>query len=321
MPTTVLRSKSEIFLEEHKGDWAELQRLLRGIAPEDIRGLQRLPKLYRRVVADLAQARAMGLAPDILEYLNDLAAAAHHRLYSTGPVSAGAVVPWIKDSLPWVVFRHPWAFLLAAGLFFGSFTLSLFLIWGNPGWAQAVVPAETLEMFEEMYAETTEGGMGLGGAAYYIQHNTSLAFLCFAGGVLFGLGSVYFLLYNGLFLGTVAGYLTAQGYGEAFWRFVTAHSGLELSGIVFAGAAGLVMGHRIVEAGRYNRRDELRRSRDEILTVLAPAVLLLALAAFVEGIISPSGAEMALRISILSVSLGILSLVFLVYPLLRKKTS
>src|SRR5690606_34190487 len=80
----------------------------------------------------------------------------------------------------------------------------------------------------------------------------------FGGGVLFGLGSVFFLVFNGLVIGTVAGHLTRIGYGETFWPFVSGHSAFELSAIVLAGAAGLRLGGALLAPGQRSRARALR---------------------------------------------------------------
>ena len=46
---------------------------------------------------------------------------------------------------------------------------------------------------------------------HYIRNNIGIAFQCFATGLLAGLGSLFFLVINGVMIGAVAGYLTARG--------------------------------------------------------------------------------------------------------------
>ena len=48
---------------------------------------------------------------------------------------------------------------------------------------------------------------------FYIRHNIGIAFQCFAGGLFAGIGSLFYLIYNGAIIGAVAGYLTERGHG------------------------------------------------------------------------------------------------------------
>jgi len=81
---------------------------------------------------------------------------------------------------------------------------------------------------------------------FYIWNNIRISFQAFAGGIALGLGSVFFLVYNGVHGGAVAGFLAQAGLGRQFWPFVATHSALELPALVLAGAAGLHLGWSLV---------------------------------------------------------------------------
>ena len=84
-------------------------------------------------------------------------------------------------------------------------------------------------------------------AGFYVYNNVGIAFRCFATGVLFGAGSLFFLIYNGLVTGTVAGYVMSAGHGGNIWTFMCGHAPFELTAIVIAGGAGLEMGYALVD--------------------------------------------------------------------------
>ena len=52
---------------------------------------------------------------------------------------------------------------------------------------------------------------------FYIRNNIGVAFQCFAGGLFAGVGSLFFLAYNGAFGGALAGYLTERGLSSTFY--------------------------------------------------------------------------------------------------------
>ncbi|MCK7491619.1 MAG: stage II sporulation protein M [Comamonadaceae bacterium] len=94
----------------------------------------------------------------------------------------------------------------AALLFF----VPLLALLGNPAASSRwryypVLSPEYVGQVEEMYdAERAAPGAARGGAAsewmmwgFYIANNVRIDFQCFAGGIAFGLGSVFFLAYNG----------------------------------------------------------------------------------------------------------------------------
>ena len=87
----------------------------------------------------------------------------------------------------------------------------------------------------------------------YIRNNISIAFQCFAAGIFVGVGSMFFLVYNGVLIGAIAGFLTERGLGETFYSFVVTHGAFELTAIFLSGATGLRLGHALVAPGRNTR--------------------------------------------------------------------
>jgi uncharacterized membrane protein SpoIIM required for sporulation len=120
--------------------------------------------------------------------------------------------------------------------------------------------------------------------AFYISHNVRIDFQCFAGGIAFGLGSAFFLIFNGLMIGATAGHLTQMGFIETFWGFIAGHSAPELTGMVLSGAAGLRIGDALVAPGRLRRVDALKEAAREAVRLLYGAALLTFGAAFIEAL-------------------------------------
>jgi len=59
-----------------------------------------------------------------------------------------------------------------------------------------------------------ESGTNVQMFGYYIYNNISIGFRTFASGLLAGVGAIVVLVTNGIVIGTVAGHLTAIGYGD-----------------------------------------------------------------------------------------------------------
>src|SRR6185436_15321737 len=125
-------------------------------------------------------------------------------------------------------------------------------------------------------------------ATLIFTNNIRVAFLAFAGGVLAGLGTVYVLISNGLLLGGVLG--AAQFYGVAplLWGFVSPHGYLELTCIVIAGGAGLMLGDALLRPGLWRRRDALARAARRAVELVCGAAPVLVIAGLIEGFVSPS---------------------------------
>ena len=148
------------------------------------------------------RAQAAGYSPDVIALLDGLAARAHNALYSAPPYRMRAVWELIAADFPRTLRRHGRFFALAIALFVLPGVLGFAGAMRSRAFALQILPAESVEQMEEAYAE----GFGKGRKAgvntfmtgFYVYNNVGIAFRCFATGVLFGLGSVFFLVYNGL---------------------------------------------------------------------------------------------------------------------------
>jgi uncharacterized membrane protein SpoIIM required for sporulation len=123
---------------------------------------------------------------------------------------------------------------------------------------------------------------------FYVHNNVGIAFRCFATGLTFGLGSMFYLLYNGLFIGVIFGHLARVGLGDKIFGFVSTHSPWELTAIVISGAAGIQMGYALVRTFGRTRIGNLQAHGLELLRQVSGAAVLLLIAALLEGNVSPS---------------------------------
>jgi uncharacterized membrane protein SpoIIM required for sporulation len=164
------------------------------------------------------------------------------------------------------------------------------LVYMRPELILSVVSSETAAEFEAMYSASAESIGRRRDAntdwvmfAYYIRNNISVSFQCFAAGLFVGLGTLFFLAYNGAFAGALAGFLTERGLSETFYSFVATHSSFELTAIVLSGAAGLRLGHSLLAPGRRTRAQALLIAARESAVLLYGVVAMLLIAAAVEA--------------------------------------
>lgn len=281
----------------YQGEWQELETLLQGFfrmrrsaaAPAARQG-ERLATLYRRVCEQLALARARSYPAYMLDRLEQLTGAAHQAIYQRREFGLAAVKRLVSLDFPATVRAHAAYVLLAAALLLVPMLIVGLLVYCRPDLILSVVDARTAASFEEMYSPTAESIGRLRTAntdwmmfGYYIMHNISISFQCFAGGLLAGVGSVFFLVYNGAIIGAVGGYLTEHGLGTTFYPFVATHSAFELTAIVIAGAAGLRLGHALLLPGRRTRLDSLVSAARRCAVLLYGSTAMLFIAAGIEA--------------------------------------
>ncbi len=291
--------KQHTFEHYHSQQWATLERWLddmeKGKSLEQ--EVTQFPQLYRQVCQHLALARDRHYTPNLVERLNHLVLRGHQRLYQTQTHFLSHFINFISHYFPQQI-RQEWRLVSLSGLlFFGSFGLMLIAIQINPELIYSVLSGEQVYGIEEMYDPDRERwGDNRDSASdflmfgYYIKNNISIDFQVFASGILFGLGSIFFLVFNGIYLGGIAGHLTYMGYTVPFYSFVAGHSALELIALVLAGVAGLKLGMALIAPGRFTRLQALRQAATQSVCLIYGVAGMSLLAAFIEAFWSSNAA-------------------------------
>lgn len=286
--------KQSQFESRHQPEWQafaeQLRQLEQGTANAD--DVADFPHQYRRLCQHLALAQERGYSSYLVDPLQQLALRGHQQLYRHRSQLAANVLGFILAGFPRLV-REQWRFAAVASLlFFGSLLGIALLVYLFPELIYSIVSPQQVAEMQAMYdpdasrlgraAEraSSEDWMMFG---YYVMHNIGIAFQTFAAGLLFGLGSVFFLIFNGLIIGAVSGHLTEIGYGQTFWSFVIGHGAFELTAIALAGAAGLQLGWALISPGQLTRGESLRRAAHKSVQLLCGVMVFLLIAAFIEA--------------------------------------
>lgn len=291
--------KQEQFIRQYQPLWDQLSAWLDyQQTPNSQREREKLvepaldfPPAYRQLCHHLALAQSRMYSPLLIGQLNQLVMRGHNRLYTSRLHFAHRFINFYLRDLPRLV-RREWLVLLLSGLlFFGSFFAILIAIQIEPELVYSVIDGSQVAGMEEMYDPARTSRVGREREAdsdvmmfgFYIKNNTGIGFQVFAGGLLYGLGSLFFLLYNGLVIGAVAGHLTQIGYTETFWGFVAGHSAFELTAIVLSGAAGFKLAQALIMPGRKSRLLALRDNAQDATGIVYGSATLFIMAAFVEA--------------------------------------
>lgn len=287
-------SDQDQFVAHRRESWRELELLLEQgkelhrNPPADI---ARAASLYRSVSADLMRARA-DFGSDLVRYLDGLAARAHNILYGTRAYRLSGLWDLVAREFPRTLRARWQFFVLASALFYVPLAFGLFGTLASAEFAETIAPAQMLAGMEQMYQEGFEAGRDVQAdsemAGFYVLNNISIAFRCFATGILFGAGSLFYSIYNGLIIGVGVGWVIRVGHGANIGTFVCGHGPFELTAIVISAAAGLQMGWALIATQGRTRLGSLRAQARELGNLIVGAAAMLLIAAVLEGYWSPS---------------------------------
>ena len=286
--------KQSLFEQRHQAAWLRFDKRLAFLEKgKKLEGSSdNFAADYRRLCQQLALAQERGYSSHLIDQLQQLAMRGHQQFYRHRSHLGSRILGFLLAGLPRLV-REEWRSIAVASLlFYGSALLMGLLVYHFPDLIYSVVSPDKVSEMESMYApETTRlGPLGARDTSddwemfgFYIMNNIGIAFQTFASGLLFGLGTLFFLLFNGLTIGAVAGHLTGIGYHQPFWSFVIGHGAFELTAITFAGAAGLQLGAALLAPGCRTRAQALRLAAKHGIQLVCGATAFLLIAAFVEA--------------------------------------
>jgi uncharacterized membrane protein SpoIIM required for sporulation len=298
------------FIDQHKNAWQRLEDLLTLLDSSSLRRLHReevreLGRIYRRTASDLAIARAESRDPRLINYLNNLVIRAHGRIYRADAQGGQRIRKFFTQQFP-QTFRRTWRY---TGVSFAVFLLfSMIGFFGSrhdPEFSELVgVPPA----FRELYIETkTPWWEGLNdanqmGASRIISNNIQVTIYTFAFGAMFGVGTLFYLAYNGANMASVIALSYRAGFGNDLLTFMAGHGVVELSCIFIAGGAGLLIGSALLMPGDLSRADSLKSRGKEAVRLMIGVAVLLVLAGIIEGFISPAPIRPVIKLSIAAIT-------------------
>jgi len=289
--------KQQHFMAQRLDRWESYARQLKRLRRQrgNDEDLASFPEHYRALCNDLALARTRGYSLTLVDQLEQQVRLGHAFLYQPRNHLGRAIGRFFAHDFP-VLVRSEWRLCLLAGvLLFGPMIWLFWYIGHSPEFVYRVLSPDTIMQYEQMYEG--KGGLTRGAESnlvmfsFYIMNNIGVALRTFGSGLIFGIGSAFILLFNGVQIGAVGAHLSFAGYQENFSSFVIGHGAFELPAIALAGAAGARMGLSLLFPGGLSRMAALRVGARRAVRLLYGVIAMLLIAAGLEAFWSASAAS------------------------------
>jgi uncharacterized membrane protein SpoIIM required for sporulation len=293
--------KSYRFREEREADWHKLELLLQRADASGIKALsdadiQALPRLYRQAVSSLSVARSISLDQNVIAYLESLCSRAYFLVYGARTTMGERIVTFFRHDWPAAARAALLPTLLSALFLFGGAALGFFLVMQDQEWFWTFHrggmfddgrnPNATTEFLRStLYTNREEVGDGALSAfsGFLFNNNAQIALFSFALGFAFGLPTAWLIAYNGIVLGSLYAVFWMKGLGYEFTGWLLIHGVTELYAIVHAGAAGFMIGGAVAFPGKLTRLASAREAGRKAATLAMGCVIMLVIAALLEG--------------------------------------
>jgi uncharacterized membrane protein SpoIIM required for sporulation len=278
------------FTGRREEDWQELERIIAGGPALLKEKAAWFPQAFRKLTGDLNTARSNGFDPSLIDRLNRLTMEGNQLLYDREPFSSRFFFNFILRTFPRAV-RAQWRSFWACFLIFYGLALFFALICIRfPDVVFELMSTRETASLETMYdsagpyyLKPREVKNDADMFGYYIYNNIGIAFRTFGGGLLAGIGSLFLLAFNGIFIGAAAAHIINKGFQDTFFSFIIGHSPFELTAIILSAQGGLILGYRLFVTRGLTRGESLREAGKTALPLIAGSTLMLVIAAAIEA--------------------------------------
>lgn len=310
------------FVRQNKDKWLRFENLVQnkaGVSPDE------LSALYLELTDHLSYARTFYPQSNTLHYLNELSSRAHQKVYKAKKESRNKIIRFFTVDFPLEFYKYQKQLLISFVVFTLFGIVGAFSAANEGEFVRAILGDGyvnmTLQNIENddpmaVYKQMNEMNMFLGISI----NNIKVAFYAFVLGVLLGIGTLFILMQNGIMLGSFQYFFYDQGLLWESARTIWIHGTIEISVIIVAGCAGLVIGNGILFPKTYTRLQAFAMAAKAGLKIVFSTVPFFLVAGFLEGFVTRH-TEMPdwLAISIISVSLVLILFYYVFYPVYLNK--
>ena len=275
------------FIDQNKKDWAELENTLDSTR----RDPDRLSDLFIKITDNLSYSRTFYPNRSVRVYLNGLAQRIFASIYRSRRHSSDKFVTFWTEDLPDVLWDSRKELLVSLVLFLLAVGIGIISSIHEPEFARSILGDQYVDMTianidsgdpMNVYKDEDILGMWLG----ITMNNILVALRTFAMGILFAVGTIFILLYNGIMVGAFQYFFVEFGLFRESFLTIFMHGAAELSAIAIAGGAGLTMGRGLVFPGTYSRVKAFQLSARRGIKIMLAVIVMLIFAGFVEAFVT-----------------------------------
>jgi uncharacterized membrane protein SpoIIM required for sporulation len=284
--------KESAFIQQNKEKWREYEALLRD---KNARSDLKLADAFEGITDDLVYARTHFRHRSVRVYLNHLAKRLFSQLHRKRRDKWQDVLSFVHLKFPVAMWAARYEILLSFLLFAFSFLIGWLSSHQDPSFDELILGERYVRMTEAniasgdpmaVYKTSQPDRMFL----FIFLNNLWVDFLTLCSGILFGLGTFFILLRNGIMIGSFQHFFVARGYTIESLNTIWMHGTLEITAIILSGAAGFSLASGLIYSGHRSRMDALRLSAAKAIYLLVGIIPITFMAALIEGYLT--GAEL-----------------------------
>lgn len=305
------------FVKKNKEKWLLFENVLSNsasISPD------KLAELYIEINDDLSYAKTFYLKSNTTIYLNSIASSAHQKIYKNRKEGKNRFISFFKTEFPLAFYQHQKQLLIAFIVFIFFAIVGAYSVKVDGDFVRMILGDgyvnKTLENIEKgdpmaVYKQANEMNMFIG----ITINNIRVAMYAFIFGMLFSVGTLFIMMKNGIMLGTFIYFFYEKGLLWESTRTIWIHGTIEISVIIIAGCAGMVLGNGLLFPKTYTRLESFKKSVKAGLKIMVSTIPFFIIAGFLESFVTRH-TEMPdwLALTIILGSLALILYYYVIYP-------
>jgi uncharacterized membrane protein SpoIIM required for sporulation len=305
--------REALFVKQNSTKWKEYESVKTTDSDE-------LAERFITITDDLSYAKTFYPDSKTRLYLNGLAAGFHQSIYKNKKNKTNRIVYFWQFELPLLFYRYRRQLLYSLIFFLTFFLIGIISARYDSNFSRFFLGDDYVNMTNENIAKGDPFGVFKQENEFLMffmiaKNNLYVSFLSFAAGILCSVGTLCLLFQNGLMVGTFQYLFIAKGLGLQSLLVIWIHGTLEISSIIIAGGAGLVMGNSILFPGTYKRSESFKNGAKNGIKITVGIVPMIVVAAFFESFLTRH-TEMPAWTSILILAASFLFVIWyvIIYP-------
>ncbi len=284
-------------------------------------GPDEIASQFIELTDNLAYARTFYAGSKTESYLNQLTGLKFLKIYKNRKLEKNFAGRFWFESIPQIIYRNRKAMLLSLLLFSVGIFIGIISSSYDETYARLILGEDYVNLTLENIGKGEPMGIYSlyepGSSFLFITfNNIKVSFLAFVAGILFSVGSAFILVSNGIMLGVFQYFFFKKGLLLTSALTIWIHGTLEITAIIIAGGAGMIIGNSLLFPGTYKRGVSFRKGAADGIKVVTALVPVFIVAGFLEGFVTrqfhlPS----VVKAGIILLSLAIAVFYFIIMPL------
>ncbi|MET0570966.1 MAG: stage II sporulation protein M [Pedobacter agri] len=305
--------REALFVKKNTEKWQQYDRMQQA-NPDEV------ANQFIEITNDLAYAKTFYPKSNTTAYLNGLASKLHQSVYKNKKEKSNRFVHFWKSELPLLFLEHRKQVIYALLFFILSCAIGAISAKYDDTFVRLIMGDAYVNMTNENIAKGDPFGVYKQSNEFvmFIQiglNNIYVALYTFVLGIIFSFGSIVSLFRNGIMLGSFQYFFFSKGLGIQSVLVIWIHGTLEISAIVLAGAAGLVLGNSFLFPKTYTRMESIIKGAKDGIKIVLGLVPIFIVAAFFESFITRhTEMPLFLSITILAISAAFIIWYVFIYP-------